>query len=307
MKRLPWWAWVIGALLLLTAIVGGIAIGRLTTPGDEGEEPTSTTEPTSTDEPTPTVPADDGSGGTSTDTTKPQYVRVYFVRGEYVGPVTRQIPPTKAVATAAVRELLLGPSATEQGWGLSTQIPVGTELIRVSIADGTARVDLSSEFDDGGGSLSMGLRLGQIVYTLTQFATVQRVEFYMEGERVDVFSGEGIILTSPQTRADYEDVTPPILVEQPTPGATVASPVRLWGTANTFEAMFMVKIEDAAGRVLVDVPAKATSGTGTRGTFDVSIPFALTNPEAGTITAYEASAADGSPINEVAIPVVLSQ
>jgi len=80
MKNLPWWAWVIGALLLLAAIVGGIAIGRLTTPGDEGEEPTSTAEPTSTGEPTPTVPADDGSGGTSTDTTKPQYVRVYFVR-----------------------------------------------------------------------------------------------------------------------------------------------------------------------------------------------------------------------------------
>jgi len=57
----------------------------------------------------------------------------------------------------------------------------------------------------------------------------------------------------------------------------------------------------------VDVPAKATSGTGTRGTFDVSIPFALTNPGAGTITVYEASAADGSPINEVAIPVMLSQ
>jgi len=307
MKKVPWWAWVIGALLLAAAIVGGVFIGRLTAPSEDAEEPTSTAGPTSTVEPTSTLPPDDGSGGTSTDTTQPQFVRVYFVRGEYLGVALRQIEPTQAVATASVRELLLGPSAAEQGWGLSTQIPMGTELLRVTIASGTARVDLSGEFDDGGGTMSMGLRLGQVVYTLTQFATVQRVEFYMNGDRVDTFSGEGIILTSPQTRADYEDVTPAILVEQPTPGATVASPVRLWGTANTFEATFMVKIEDAQGSVLTEVPATATSGTGTRGTFDVSVPFALMNPGAGAVTVYESSAENGSPINVVTIPVTLAR
>src|SRR5512139_2497119 len=160
MNKVPWWVWAVGVFLVVAAVVGGILIGRLTAPDKDGEEPTSTPEPTSTGE--PTSPTDDGSADTSTDTTKPQYVRVYFVRGEYLGVALRQVAPTKAVATAAVRELLRGPTSAEQGWGLSTQIPVGTELIRVTITSGTATVDLSDEFDDGGGTLSMGLRLGQV-------------------------------------------------------------------------------------------------------------------------------------------------
>ena len=56
------------------------------------------------------------------------------------------------------------------------------------------------------------------------FPTVESVEFRLDGQPVTTFSSEGIVLDGPQTRADYEDVTPAILVETPAPFETVTDP-----------------------------------------------------------------------------------
>jgi hypothetical protein len=202
-----------------------------------------------------------------------------------------------------MNELLGGPTSQETGWGLSTQVPSGTELLGLTIENGTARVDLSSEFAAEGGMLGATMRLGQVVCTLTQFPTVDRVVFLIDGNAVQTFTGEGIMLSSPQTRADYEYVMPAIFVEEPTPGATVSSPIRLWGTSNTFVAAFMVRVLDSSGNTIAEQPAMATSGTGTRGTFDFSITFPDASAGAAKVVVYESSAKDGSEINVVEIPV----
>ncbi len=54
----------------------------------------------------------------------------------------------------------------------------------------------------------MTMRLAQVVYTLAQYSTVDSVEFYMNGKRVEVFSGEGIMLDSPQKPQDYYSLIP---------------------------------------------------------------------------------------------------
>ncbi len=46
----------------------------------------------------------------------------------------------------------------------------------------------------------MFARLAQVVYTLTEFDTVKDVRFMLDGEPVDVFSGEGILLEEPVGR-----------------------------------------------------------------------------------------------------------
>jgi spore germination protein GerM len=71
-----------------------------------------------------------------------------------------------------------------------------------------AKVDLSREFASGGGTFSVTARLAQVVYTLTQFPTVDAVEFYIEGVRSEVFSSEGIVLDRPQRFEDYDDLLP---------------------------------------------------------------------------------------------------
>jgi hypothetical protein len=228
---------------------------------------------------------------------------VYFLRGEKIGVARRFVPETQAVGRAAMEELLAGPTAEETAAGLITVIPEGTELLDLSIENGVATVDLSGAYDDGGGSLAMFTRLAQVVYTLTQFPTVQGVNFELDGEPVETFSSEGIILDHPQTRADYEDQTPAILVESPAVGDTVSSPLSFTGTANVFEATLQYQLLDATGTVIAEGFTTATCGTGCRGTFEVSIPFEYTGEPHGTFRAFELSAKDGSEINVVEIPV----
>lgn len=129
----------------------------------------------------------------------------------------------------------------------------------------------------------------EVVATLTQFPTVQKV----------VVDGKTL------TRLDIEAETPQILVEAPLPNDRVASPLHISGTANTFEAGFVVEILDADGKTLSRKPVTATSGTGTRGTFSDEIGFDVAKEQDGWLYAYEPSAEDGKPIHEVRIPLVL--
>ncbi len=118
--------------------------------------------------------------------------------------------------------------------------------------------------------------------------------------------GSGIDFTKPVTRATFEDQTPAILVESPTVGETVTSPLEAWGTANTFEAEFRAEVRTAAGKIVAESHEQATSGSGTRGTFRFSLPFATTS-RAGALVVYEVSAEDGSRVNVVAIPLVFGK
>ncbi|MEK6275685.1 MAG: GerMN domain-containing protein [Actinomycetota bacterium] len=133
---------------------------------------------------------------------------VWFSRGERLVPVARTHGPTLGVATAALNALVAGPTRAERRSGVTTAVPRGTRLLGISIAKGVATVDLTSEYQAGGGSLSMQVRLAQVVYTLTQFPTVKAIRFKLDGTPVDVFSGEGIILDHPVGRSDYKDLAP---------------------------------------------------------------------------------------------------
>ncbi len=140
---------------------------------------------------------------------KTMKVKLYFGNGDRVMAVQREVPYSQAVAKTAMIELLKGPSPQElKGLKLHSEIPKGTRILGVVLTSHTARVDLSKEFDDGGGTLSMDMRLAQIVYTLTQYSTIESVEFYMEGTPIHVFGGEGIELDGPQRPQYFYDRVP---------------------------------------------------------------------------------------------------
>lgn len=233
-------------------------------------------------------------------------LRVYFLHGDKIDVAHRAVPATQSVAAAAMTQLLAGPAAADRTAGLASAIPSATRLLGINIADGTATVDLSGDFASGGGSLSMSGRLAQVTYTLTQFPSVSQVTFRMDGKPVTVFGGEGILLDHPSTRASFETLTPPILAEFPGRGWTVQSPIRVTGTANVFEAQFTVELTDASGRVLAHQPVHATSGSGTRGTFDTIVHYTLATAGTGTLSLFDNSPKDGSQIDLVQIPVQLS-
>jgi hypothetical protein len=124
---------------------------------------------------------------------------------------------------------------------------------------------------------------------------------------VDVFGGEGIILDHPMNRTDYEELSPAILVESPTWGDSVQSPMRITGTANVFEAVFRINVVDSDGLIIADQVVTATSGTGTRGTFDVTIPFTVDRAGLGALIVFAESPKDGSQIDVVEIPLQIEK
>jgi hypothetical protein len=264
-------------------------------------------------EPTATVTVTASPSGASSAAASPSppaapaetAVRLYFLRDEKLGVAERRVRHTTMPATASMKALLAGPSAAEQDAGLGTAIPAGTRLLDLSIADGTARVDLSSEFAAGGGSLAMTARVAQVVYTLTRFPTVRAVEILLDGALVEALGGEGIVLAGRQRRADWRDLEPNIFVESPGVGALLSSPFLLSGTAMVFEGSFQARLVDSSSRRIVNVIMQASRGAPGRGRFSREVPFS-TAARRGTLIVFAQSMEDGSRQDEVRIPVTFA-
>lgn len=236
-------------------------------------------------------------------------VSIYLFSGEHLVAVRREAT-SSATLKESLTALFEGPTATEAAAGLSSLVPEGTTLRGASIENGTARVDVSGAFEVGGGSLSALGRVAQIVFTATQFPTVEGVVFSVDGKPVTSITSEGVVVDTPQTRATFEDLSAVILVESPVRGDTVsiANPLRVVGTANTFEAQFMITVRGADGSDLVEESVMASSGTGTRGTFDVSIPLsASTASGEGAVVVWYHSAKDGAPIIVDTVPITFKR
>lgn len=218
---------------------------------------------------------------TSTTPAAATSVRAYFLLNGKVQPVLRTVPQTKAVAGAALNQLLQGPTATEKQLGLSTQVSGESQL----------SLDRSGGVLTLHGDVPAGAPLAQVVFTLTQFSNSTTVE--VNGKRY--------------TRRDFEDFAPAILVELPLPFQSVTSPMRVAGTANTFEATFQYELTDPEGKIIAKHVVTASSGSGTRGTFDFTVPFEVSRSGIAELIVYENSAANGSRIHLVEIPVDLQR
>ncbi len=146
-----------------------------------------------------TTPATTAAGTTQ--------VAIWLPRGERLEAVTRVVPSVPRIGAEAVKALLAGPTDTETRNGFTTAIPKETRFLGLVIdGAGIARVDLSRGFESGGGTLGLTLRLAQVTCTIDQFPTVRGVRFSLNGELVNVFSGNGIVLDRPVTCDSYRDV-----------------------------------------------------------------------------------------------------
>lgn len=285
--------------LLVAAVVVALLVTALAAcGGDDGSVDTSADErpTTTTTAATDTTAIPTTGGGTATGTVPPAAagvdLRVVFLDGGRVATGHRRVAPTQAVARAALEQLVAGPNPTEQAAGFATVIRPETEITGLTIADGVATVTLAPDFGRGYSSDTAHQAEAQVVYTLTQFPSVEQVRFGTGG--------------TPRTRADYRDVTPAVFVESVAPGDVVSSPVRVAGDANTFEATVRIRVLGADGAILADVFTTATSGTGEWGTFSDQVSFAKGANATGTVVVFWDSPKDGSPQDVQEIPVTFS-
>ena len=232
-------------------------------------------------------------------------VRAYFVLGSFTGnpglvPVLREIPATSGVATAAMRQLIAGPSADELGArpAMYTAIPANTKLLGLSINSGVATVSLSREFASGFGSPTDSFQVAQVVYTLTQFSTVKQVVLNLEGNATPIMLG---------TRANNRNgILPGIFVDRPAWGAAAGNPVKVSGVSNVFEATFRVQVKDASGHVLAEQQVPASCGTGCWGDFSTTVAYTVSSAQWGTLRVYDFSAKDGTTQDVTEYPVWLT-
>ena len=314
-------------MLMVFSIAG---CGQLT--GDLGgvATPPPTQQPSlelPSSEPTPggsTAPGGTAAPGDTTapsvtptpgDTTAPSgttTVRVYFYLGSFTDnaglvPVLREVPKTQAVGAAAMRALLAGPNEAELGASpaMYTTIPDGTILLGLQINGGIATVNLSREFEQDG-AVSATRRLAQVVYTLTQFPTIDAVQFQLDGTPVSTFGSEGIALSRPVDRMTFTDALPAIFVDRPAWGGVAGNPARLVGVTNVFEATFKARILDGAGRSLAAGVVTASCGSGCWGAFDATLEYTIAKAGWGTLQVYDLSAKDGSVENRTEYPVWLT-
>lgn len=100
-------------------------------------------------------------------------------------PVLRNIPWVEGIGKAALESLVDTPAirAELSEKGLQPTLPEGTEILGMTIRDGTAKVDFNSAFLNFPDEAKEQNGINSVVYTLTEFPAVDNVEIFVDGER----------------------------------------------------------------------------------------------------------------------------
>lgn len=135
--------------------------------------------------------------------------KLYFV---YVGEdgvlsrkmITRQVEKNNSPLLTNVNLLLKGPIASESSRGYRSLVPNRTKLLSASVRDGVAYLNFNEDFEFNTlGPDGYYAQLMQIVYTATEFSTVNSVQFLIEGQKKEYLGSEGVWIGSPLSRASF--------------------------------------------------------------------------------------------------------
>ncbi|MCL2791723.1 MAG: GerMN domain-containing protein [Spirochaetaceae bacterium] len=117
---------------------------------------------------------------------------------------TRSIRFADSPLTATMNSLLSGVSSLELNNNHISLIPENTRLNRLWVVDGTAYMDFNENFlfNSFGREGYIG-QLQQIIYSATEFPTVNRVQILIAGRTMNYLGATGIYIGKPLTRASF--------------------------------------------------------------------------------------------------------
>jgi germination protein M len=218
------------------------------------------------------------------------YLRTFKGR-RYLAPEWHPVPYTRAVASAAVTELLDGEPYCP---GSRPPFAAGARLRGLQIDQGTATVDLSGTGLAARSGGASRWPLQALVHTLTQFPTVQRVLVRVDGRAI----------AKPLAR-DTSLPLAPIALAEPAPGALVKGDrLVVKGEASVYEGTVSLRLRDDRGQVMAQGHATAAKGAPGRGPFSGLLNFTPpASPHSWTVEAFEVSAEDGAIVYSVELPV----
>ncbi len=146
---------------------------------------------------------------------KPDYnfrdTKLYFVSVDSEGgnismiSINRRIKYTDSPLTATLEALLAGLTTSELNSGYISLIPDNTQISGIRISDGTAYISFNENFlfNSFGREGYIG-QLKQVVYTATEYSTVKRVQFLIEGKKQKYLGSEGIFIGNPLSRNSFK-------------------------------------------------------------------------------------------------------
>lgn len=140
------------------------------------------------------------------DDKKNNETSVYFVKvedNESVKVATKKDATNKTDSEKfreTMEALFSGPSGFEKIAGVYSEIPPETKLLGIKEDENSYTINISEEFEFGGGADSMKVRVKQLVTTATQAAGDKDVYLEIEGKRAEYVGGEGIIILQPLKR-----------------------------------------------------------------------------------------------------------
>lgn len=138
----------------------------------------------------------DSNSESSEEAEKEKEVELYFANTEYINTGDESLEKLKtekriikydgmSLEEAIVRELLKGPVDKEN---LSSPINDTVNLLEVKVTDGTAYVDFASEGLTGG-SIQEVFIINQIIKSLINLDTVNRIQFLVDGKKAESLMG----------------------------------------------------------------------------------------------------------------------
>lgn len=104
----------------------------------------------------------------------------------------------------AIQELINAPSKWEKSKGFTSEIPVGTKVLSVRESSNSIQIDLSSNFEAGGGAESTYTRIKQIIKTANANTNIPTY-LYVNGRQANVIGGEGIMIKQPLNERSFDE------------------------------------------------------------------------------------------------------
>jgi hypothetical protein len=161
-----------------------------------------------------------------------------------------------------------------------------------------AEVSLSQQFALAGPADVLAARLAQVVYTITNFPNVSKVE--IEIGKVQLTNFGGVNLTDPVGRAQVTTALPPVLLVSPAVGQSAQGSLAVSGITSA-AGVYELSLTDAQGHLLATVTNTSVVG----GTFTQTIPFSVTSSQTGTLSLFAKPTSATLPSQTVTFPLAI--
>ena len=225
--------YLLALVLLIVAIALSCTWSLWQKPADSAASPASTPEPTAEAEPSTLPELEPEATPQETDSaddsvSKASTIVYYQDNYGYLVPVMCSVPMEDGIAKATLNMMIQSASNDMQAarLGLRTVLPENT-TIDLDISNGLARIDLSKEVLNMADAAAETNMINAIVQTLTEFDSVERVEFLIDGQKRDTLT-HGTSVAGEFTRGDINLET-----AEPTLSLVDSEPVTLYFPADS--------------------------------------------------------------------------